>query len=236
MEQRLLESNKALDEFAHVASHDLKSPLRGIDNLCRFIEEDLNDEAAASVSEHLARMHGRVHRMEKLLDDLLEYSRVGRGEQRVQKIGVATLVSNVTRLLDVPAGFHVCTKDPLPVLTTFVTPLEQVFRNLIHNAIKHHDSDHGRIVVSAVECGRLVEFTVQDDGPGIAPQFHDRIFRMFTTLAPRDEVEGSGLGLPLIVKLTRHYGGDVWLDESANGERGAIFRFTWPKTVMEDTV
>lgn len=233
-EQQLISSNKALDEFAYVASHDLKSPLRGIDNLCRFIEEDLGEGANATVTDHLRQLRGRVRRMEKLLDDLLEYSRVGRGAQRIQTLRVANLIDNIVHLLDVPPGIDVRIEGELPVIDTWATPLEQVFRNLIHNAIKHHDRTQGRISIASKTLGHLIEFSVMDDGPGIEPQFRERIFRIFTTLQSRDKLEGSGIGLSLVEKVTRHYGGNVWLDGYSDGERGAIFKFTWPYSVREE--
>lgn len=236
MERQLVESNKSLDEFAYVASHDLKSPLRGIHNLCQFIEEDLGPDVAAPVTGHLAQMRGRVMRMEKLLDDLLEYSRVGRGEHQVKPVSVTEIVRSVTRLINIPTGFEVSIEGELPTLNTFVTPLEQVFRNLIQNAIKHHDLDKGLITISSRTVGSRIEFSVTDDGPGIEPQFRERIFRMFTTLAPRDKVEGSGIGLSLVAKLVRHHGGRVWLDGYACGRRGAVFKFTWPQSMPEEMV
>ena len=144
-------------------------------------------------------------------------------------IQTGPLVRSVVELLTPPAGFVVTVANGMPQLTTYKTPLELVFRNLIDNAIKHHDRAEGRIEVSASNQGRLVEFTIRDDGPGIPAEYHDRIFRMFQTLKPRDEVEGSGIGLAVVKKVVERQGGQVTV-ESHSG-RGTAFRFTWPNSV-----
>lgn len=232
---QLERSNRELDSFAYVASHDLKSPLRGIQNLCRFIEEDLGDAASDEVREHLELMQGRVARMERLLDDLLAYSRVGRVEETIVEIGVHHIIGDILETLDVPDGFTI-EQGALPTLVTHRPPLEQVLRNLIQNAIKHHDRESGTVRIFTEPADNdMIVFTVADDGPGIPRGFEERIFRMFTTLAPRDRVEGSGLGLSLVQKLVEHYGGHVWLEDTA-GERGATFRFTWPRSLMKEAV
>jgi signal transduction histidine kinase len=105
-------------------------------------------------------------------------------------------------------------------------PLQQIFINLVGNAVKHHHRKEGRIEISVEPGGTIHAFSVTDDGPGIAPQFHERIFNMFQTLKPRDQVEGSGMGLAMVRKYVEVFGGTVWL-ESAEG-KGSTFRFTWP--------
>jgi signal transduction histidine kinase len=130
-----------------------------------------------------------------------------------------------------PPGFVVKFTTPLPLLKTESTPLETVFRNLIGNAIKHHHAPaEGWVEISAQDQGDFVEFRVRDNGPGISPEFHARVFEMFQTLRPRDQVEGSGIGLALVKKHVESRGGTIQL-ESNVGE-GAIFRFTWPKGAM----
>lgn len=219
-------ANEELEEFAYIASHDLKQPLRGIDNLARWIEIDGGEALPAVVREHLAKLKGRVARMESLLDDLLAYSRIGRTTSSVVEFDVGQLVDGVVELLAPPKGFRIECRGPMPVMTTERIPLEQVFRNLIGNAIKHRQRDDGCATISAKQIGQFMEFTVCDDGPGIAPEYHDRVFRMFHTLRPRDEVEASGMGLALAKKQIESHGGEITLD-SVEGQ-GTEFRFTWP--------
>ena len=223
----LARSNTDLEEFAYVASHDLKAPLRAIDSLSLWLQEDLTPVLTDESAKHLRLLRQRTQRMERLLDDLLAYSRAGRVEADIHPVDVAKLIARVVESLDPPRGFSVEVVPPQPVFTTARTPLHQIFANLIGNAIKHHDRKEGTIRVTARDDGAFYEFSVEDDGPGIPAQYHERIFGMFQTLKPRDAVEGSGIGLALVKRLVVHYGGRVRV--VCRGERGTAFLFTWPK-------
>ena len=220
-------SNRELDQYAYVASHDLKAPLRGIRSLADWITEDIRDGASPETLENLSLLHNRVERLDGLLDSMLQYSRVGRGGGAVESVDSAKLVDDITYYLAPKPGFSVVCSGEMPVLKTSKAPLELVLRNLISNAIKHHDRDHGTVTVSAGIRGDLVEFHVADDGPGIPPAFHERIFQMFQTLKPRDQVEGSGMGLAIVKKEVESNGGAIRV-ESDPGKRGTTFIFTWP--------
>jgi PAS domain S-box-containing protein len=225
----LQRSNRELDQFAYVSSHDLKAPLRAIDHLATWIAEDSAGLLPTSSQEHLTKLHGRVRRMEILLDDLLAYSRAGRQRHPAEEVDTAALIQDIVDLLAPPPGFTVQLSGPMPVMRGERVPLETVFRNLIGNSIKHHQRPaEGQVEITAQDKGRFVEFTVSDNGPGIDPAFHQRMFEMFQTLQPRDQVEGSGVGLALVKKHVESRGGSVGV-ESSLGE-GATFRFTWPKT------
>jgi len=236
LEQRVSErtvelerSNRELDQFAYVASHDLKAPLRGISQLASWISADAASILPESSKEHLAKLHGRVHRMDMLLSDLLAYSRAGRQRHTPEEVDTALLIQDVVEILTPPPGFTISTPGKLPVLVGERVPLEAVFRNLIGNAIKHHHNPaNGRVEITAQRSGEYVLFTVADDGPGIEPRFHQRIFEMFQTLQPRDQIEGSGIGLALVKKLVESRGGSVEIE--SNLGQGASFRFTWPIT------
>ncbi|MCB0144648.1 MAG: PAS domain S-box protein, partial [Caldilineaceae bacterium] len=220
-------SNRELDQFAYVASHDLRAPLRAINHLANWIVEDANEVLPPASQQHLATLRGRIQRMEKLLEDLLTYSRVGRRPTTVEPVDSGDLVAQIVEMLNPPPGFSVTAVGKLPTFSTRRVPLELVLRNLIQNAIKHHDRADGHVNVSVREEAEWVEFAVQDDGPGIAPAFHERIFHIFQTLQPRDEVEGSGMGLAVVKKVVESIGGAISVD-SLEGQ-GATFRFTWPK-------
>jgi signal transduction histidine kinase len=220
-------SNRELNQFAYVASHDLKAPLRAIDNLANWISEDTAHLLPPRSAEHLAKLRGRVRRMDKLLDDLLAYSRAGRTRPPAETVHLDLLVQDITNVLAPPPGFTITLQQPAPVLHTPRVSLELVLRNLIGNALKHHHQQSGHIHICAVERGGWVEFTVTDDGPGIEPQYHERIFEMYQTLKPRDQTEGSGMGLTIVKKLVESYGGAIAI-ESAPGQ-GTTFRFTWPQ-------
>lgn len=222
-------SNTDLDEFAYVASHDLKAPLRVIDNASKWLEEDLGQHLDEDSRENMQLLRGRVKRMERLLDDLLEYSRVGRKTDArfAEPIRGDVLVDDVLLLLAPPAGFKLVISPAFAEIEVKRMPLQQILHNLINNAIKHHDREDGRIELVVEDQGDCHAFTVIDDGPGIPPEFHDQIFKMFQTLKPRDQVEGSGMGLAVVRKQIETFGGRLTL-QSAEGE-GSAFRFTWPK-------
>lgn len=229
----LRRSNDELEQFAYIASHDLKAPLRAISLLGGWIQEDAGDTLPPTSREHLAKLLGRVHRMGALLDDLLAYSRVGRQRHPVERVDVAQLIHDVTETIGPPAGFTVQCEGEMPFMYVARTPLETVFRNLIGNAIKHHHQvDKGVVTISAHEKDEAIAFTVADNGPGIAPEFHQRIFEIFQTLQSRDRVESSGIGLAIVKKSVESHGGAIWV-ESPPGE-GTIFHFTWPKVAPFD--
>ncbi len=220
-------SNKELATFAYVASHDLKSPLRGIFQISHWIEEDLNNGETHAIPEHMNLLRGRLRRMEHLLDDLLAYSRAGRLEGSASQVQLARLAQNVFEMQAPPEGFILEVAEDLPTFNTLATPLEQVLRNLFTNAIKHHDRTEGRIHLSwRIANKNYYEFSVTDDGPGISPEYQERVYIMFQTLRPRDEVEGSGMGLALVKKIVEAYGGTTGID--SDGIRGTSIRFTWP--------
>ncbi len=227
--QELDRSNKELETFAYVASHDLKSPLRGITQLSSWIDEDLVKKEYAAVDKHTQMLRNRIQRMEKLLDDLLIFYRAGKGEGTQSTIHLSQMAKEIFEIQNTNAGLHLETTANLPTFATLSTPFEQVLRNLFSNAIKHHDREMGLIRLSYRELNEyFYEFTVCDDGPGIPEKFQQRIFGMFQTLKPRDELEGSGMGLALIKKIVENYGGQITLVSTG---RGCCFSFSWPKTM-----
>lgn len=226
----LRRSNAELEKFAYIASHDLKAPLRGIDNLATWIEEDLED-ASEETRENLGLMRGRISRLEALLDDLLAYSRVGRRMHAVTEVDVNELVLEIADLHDGTGGLRIDIAEPLPVFETARSPLQQVFTNLISNAVKHCDGPDVHVSVRTVATDHFIEFEIADDGPGIDVAHHDRIFEMFQTLRPRDMVEGSGMGLAIVKKLVESIGGTIGVQSDPARTRGTTFRFTWPRVM-----
>lgn len=222
----LSRSNQDLEQFAYVASHDLKAPLRAIEVLVEWLREDLAGHDQGEVQENLTLLGQRTARLNRLLDDLLAYSRAGRGVEGATSVDSHQLVLDITALLAPPAGMRVEADASLPVLTTPVAPLEQVLRNLINNAIKHHPTGHGLVRVSAESRDGEIVFAVEDDGAGIPEEYSEKVFQMFQTLKPRDEVEGSGMGLAIVKRLVEWQGGRIWF-RPGRGGRGTVFKFTW---------
>ncbi len=229
LQQRTAElsrSNHDLEQFAYVASHDLKAPLRAIEVLVDWLREDLAGHTGGEVQENLALLSQRTARLSRLLDDLLAYSRAGRRSGEAATVDTRQLVHDVAVLLAPPPGMRIEADDSLPCLVTWRAPLEQVLRNLINNAIKHHPTGQGLVRVCAEARGGHTLFAVEDDGAGIPPQFAEKVFQMFQTLKPRDEVEGSGMGLAIVKRLVELHGGRVWFHPGRGG-RGTVFKFTW---------
>ena len=225
--QALERSNKELDTFAYVASHDLKSPLRGIDQLATWISEDLGEDLSPETQNYVRLMRVRVNRMEHLLNDLLAYSRVGRQEYQLVEVDTRVLAQDIFSMLSHPETIRLDVREPMPTFVTLRVPLELVLRNLINNAIKHHDKPQGTITVSAQKVDDdMFAFEVADDGPGIPVVHQERVFGIFQTLRPRDDVEGSGMGLAIVKKAVENFGGTITL--TSDGIHGSRFKFTWP--------
>lgn len=219
-------SNDELARFAYAASHDLRAPLRAIENLARWLEEDLKPHFTAETTEQMRLLRSRVGRLERLLSDLLEFSRVGTTRTEVTRVDVGRLIAEVIELAAPPSAFRVETKVSVGSLETASLPLKRALLNLVTNAIKHHDRTEGTVQIEARENGELVEFLVTDDGPGIPAQFHAKIFEMFQTLRPRDSVEGSGMGLAFVRKIVDQAAGTLTVESHG---RGSAFRMGWPK-------
>jgi signal transduction histidine kinase len=224
----LLRSNKDLEQFAYVASHDLKAPLRAVELLVQWITEGLAGYDANNVQENLALLSRRTQRLNRLLDDLLAYSRAGRKVGAYRETDSHALVLDVAQLVDPPPTISISIDGRLPTFDTYPTPLEQVLRNLIGNAVKHHPGPQGRVIVSCEKQGEQYVFAVADDGEGIPTEYAERVFEMFQTLKPRDQVEGSGMGLAIVNRIVQWQGGRVWFEPAPAGP-GAVFKFEWKK-------
>jgi signal transduction histidine kinase/CheY-like chemotaxis protein len=221
--------NQELDEFACIASHDLQAPLRGIANLTDWLAKDLGDQLPAENQQQIDLIQSRILQMSTLINGLLQYARVGRERVDAMTINVGKIVAEVVETIDPPPEFRIKVAENLPTLRTQVLLLKQVFANLIGNAIKYHDLPNGTVEILATERDYFWQFTVVDDGPGIAPEHHKKIFGIFQTLMVRSDNNSSGVGLAIVQKIVESQGGVVWVD-SALG-RGSAFSFTWPKVI-----
>jgi PAS domain S-box-containing protein len=219
--------NKELEQFAYVTSHDLKAPLRAIASLSEWLEEDLEGQLPAENVKQLKLLRGRVLRMEALINGLLDYSRIGRTHTAMERVAVDELLKEIIDSLAPPASFRIDIAPEMPTLITRRMLLRQVFANLIGNAVKHHDRPDGHIQISVHPREDAYEFVVADNGPGIAPEYHGKIFAIFQTLTARDTKESTGIGLSIVKKIVETEGGEIWI-ESQEG-LGTAFHFTWLK-------
>jgi light-regulated signal transduction histidine kinase (bacteriophytochrome)/CheY-like chemotaxis protein len=222
--------NQELDDFSHIASHDLQAPLRGISNLAQWLVSDLEGQLPKENQHQLELIQSRVVQMTTLINGLLQYALVGRENIAPINVNLSQLIAEVVDLLAPPNNLTVSFSTDLPTIRTQALLLKQVLSNLVGNAIKYHDvvtNTQGRVEILVVDEDTLWRFSVIDDGPGIAPENQQKIFGIFQTLVGRDDMKGMGIGLAVIKKIVESRGGTVAV-ESTIGQ-GSTFSFTWPK-------
>ncbi len=225
-------SNEELKEFAYIVSHDLKAPLRAIGSLAEWISHDYADKLDDEGRENLALLLGRTKRMNALIEGILRYSRLGRLKPERDNLDANRIAGLVISALAPPENITVRVEGTLPAVMYDRTHLEQLFQNLISNAVKHMGKPTGEVVISCRDADTMWEFCVRDTGQGIEEKHFERIFKIFQSLKPRDELESTGIGLTLVKKIVETNGGAVWI-KSAVGA-GSEFHFTIPKTPAAD--
>ncbi len=230
LELELRQANANLEEFTYVASHDLRSPLRGIADLVEWIGDDLGAEPPPAVRRNLDRIAQRIRRMDGLMDDLLSYARAGRAATDFSRIDLEALVRGILEMQPPPPGMQVDLALAVEPFQATRVPLETALRNLLSNAVKHHDRPGGRIRVQARHDDSRCVIEVIDDGPGVPLAAQARIFKLFQT-ATAAERGGSGIGLALTKRVVEVHGGQIGLVSPwpSGSDRGACFRIDWPR-------
>jgi len=227
-EMELKQANENLREFTRVASHDLRSPLRGIADLVEWVQEDLGESPKAEVAHNLGRIADRVTRLEQLISDLLRYARSEQADSDCVRVEVSALVQDILRVEPLPSGFAIDINVDNEPIWAPRTPLETVLRNLISNAVKHHDRGSGQIVVDVRDDEGFCRISVSDDGPGFSQHARERVFRLFQTAGSIKRI-GLGLGLALAKRLVEVHGGRIELESPLADQRGSCFRLWWPR-------
>ncbi|MBI5427662.1 MAG: GAF domain-containing protein [Nitrospinae bacterium] len=221
--------NNELLEFAYIVSHDLKEPVRGIASLGQWIAEDYAGKFDDAGRQQMQLLLDNARRMHKLIDGILAYSRIGRDKLEKSTLDSGEVVAAVLNSLAIPKNIRVATEGTFPVVLFHLIHLEQVFQNLIGNAVKHLGKPEGEIVVSCRDAGEAWEFCVRDNGVGIPERHFERIFKLFQTLNKSENyADSTGIGLSLVKKILDTHGEEVWV-ESAVGQ-GTSFFFTIAKT------
>ncbi len=223
----LTEATQELRDFAHVASHDLKAPLRGISALAGWISTDYADKLGEEGRKQIELLMVRVTRMYNLIDGILQYSLVARLKENKVQVDLNEVVDEVVVRLAPPDNIVVNVEKKLPVIICCESGINQVFYHLLSNAVSYMDKPDGRVTVGWSEERDFWKFSVWDNGPGIEERYFDRIFKIFQTLAPRDRVESTGVGLAIAKKVVQSWGGRIWV-KSRPGV-GSTFFFTMPK-------
>jgi light-regulated signal transduction histidine kinase (bacteriophytochrome) len=223
----LKRKNEELNQFAHIVSHDIKTPLRGIDNVVSWIEEDHDVDIPKKVKEYVRLIKGRVARAESLLNGILSYSRIGREVQKKETVNVDELIDEIKGYLPQKKQLSLIVQHPLPKIYTERLPLFQVFSNLLNNAYHYHNKENGVVKVYYKELAEHYKFFVEDNGPGIAKNYHEKIFVIFQTLQEEESAQSTGVGLAIVKKILT----DRKLEIQVASEPGvgSTFSFTWPK-------
>jgi PAS domain S-box-containing protein len=229
LEQR----NRELDSFVHIVSHDLKAPLRAVANLSQWIEDDLEGVMSVDTQHQMELLRNRVHRMASTIDGLLDYARLDRADGSIEPVAVSELIAETIEMLAPPPTFTIGIAQNLPTLYTNRMLLSQVFTNLIGNGIKHHDRADGLLHVGIAERQDFYEFTIADDGSGIAPENHERVFQIFQAVNPQQRNDSTGIGLAIVKKIVEAQGGTIRLESQLG--KGTTFYFTWPKRSSSTT-
>jgi PAS domain S-box-containing protein len=222
---QLAKSNDELQEYAHIVSHDLKSPLRSINALVNWIKEDNKNNLDEASLQNFKLIDTTVEKMEHLISDILAYSSIGSDENEREEINVDEIVKDLTKMLCVPEFISINIIKPLPIIKGYKTKVQQLFQNLISNAIKFTDKDTGIINVSVEDFNEYYQFSIQDNGIGIEKQFHEKIFKVFHSLKKSND--STGIGLSIVQKIVHLHEGKIWLESEP--DKGTTFYFTLKK-------
>jgi PAS domain S-box-containing protein len=224
----LIRTNKELQEFAYIAAHDLKTPLRAIGTLADWLSVDYADKFDEQGKENIGLLVSKAKQMSSLIDDILRYSGAGQNTQKSQEVNLNEILPGVIEEIAPPKHIHVVVENQLPTTICKKTHIIQIFQNLISNAVKYMDKPEGQIAIRCVEEDNAWKFSVADNGPGIEEKYFDKIFKIFQTLKPCEGIESTGIGLSIVKKLVELNHGSVWV-ESEIGQ-GCTFFFTLPKS------
>ncbi|PRY12643.1 GAF sensor signal transduction histidine kinase [Pontibacter ummariensis] len=225
--QQLKEANKKLDQFVHMVSHDLKEPVMNISSVTEWLQDDLEAQDYSGLSDNLQLIKERTDAMQDIIEGLLQYAFAQVQDLPKEEVNVQRLLQGILENHSGSQGFHVHLAPDLPTLQTEKVLLQQVFANLISNAFKYHHTGKGNLWVQAAKQENTYTFQVRDDGPGIAPRHHEKVFGMYERLLrDANSTKGSGIGLATVKKIVEDKGGRIWIDSDLG--RGSTFFFTWP--------
>jgi PAS domain S-box-containing protein len=227
MELQAQHAHSSLEEFTYAASHELKAPLRGISHLVEWLAEDVAVRESPEAVRNVQRVNDRIQHLDQVIDDLLSYARAGAASADVVMVEPRALIDKILELQTMRPGFRICIHVEASPFAAAKTPLETVLRNIVGNALQHHDLDSGYVDVRVEDVDRYCVFTISDDGPGIPQTAQTQMFRMFQTLSSTPRA-GSGIGLALSKRLVETHGGRIEV-HSKDGTRGTSFRVLWPR-------
>ncbi|WP_298310075.1 ATP-binding protein [uncultured Aquimarina sp.] len=223
--KNLEKSNKELNDFAHVVSHDLKSPLRSMNALINWLKEDYEDKLDENAVTSFNSLLNKIEKMDHMIDGILSYSSIDRNEKAGKEVSLDKVVSDILEMIYVPETFSINIHDTLPIMIGDRFRFQQLFQNIISNAIKYNDKEKGILDIKCNDIGDFWEITLADNGPGIPEAYHRKIFEIFQTA--QDKSKSTGIGLSIVKKIVNMYGGEV--DVSSEENQGTTFLFTLKK-------
>lgn len=227
--QKLSQANKLLEDFAHIAAHDLKTPLRGIATLADWISNDYADKLDEQGKEQVRLITTKAKQMNAMIDGILRYSMLETVAPEKQKVDLNTVLSEVIAGIAPPENIEITVENELPTLMCQRTQMMQVFQNLLSNAVQHMDKTKGQIKVGCVKQDGFWKFSVTDNGPGIDEKYFEKVFEIFQILPSRDGIESTkstGVGLSIVRKVAELNGGRAWVESEVG--KGSSFFFTLP--------
>lgn len=223
--KNLEKQNEALNEYAHMVSHDLKAPLRSIDTLINWFIEDNSELMNDTNRESLNLILSNVEKMDTLINGILNYSAIDKQEINDRLIDLSILVDDVLRTIHVPKHIKIKIINKLPKVVGNDFRYKQLFQNIIQNAIKYNNKETGIVEIGSSETATEFQFYIKDNGVGIPERFQEKIFKIFSKL--ESDNESSGIGLSIVKKIVEVYHGKIWLESEEN--IGTTFYFTIPK-------
>jgi signal transduction histidine kinase len=216
----LAKSNKELEDYASIVSHDLKSPLRSIHSLISWIKEDNEKEFNTQTLQYLSMIENKVEKMDHLIEGILTYAKIDKVDKVVENVNTQEIVQNIINIIHIPTHITVSIKNQLPIIKADRFRIQQLFQNLISNAVNYIDKPIGMVTIDCQETEKEYLFSVNDNGPGIAKANQEKVFKIFQSLETTDK--STGLGLSIVKKIVESYQGKVWI-ESKMGEGTSFF-------------
>lgn len=223
--QNLKHKNQDLNDFAHIVSHDLKSPLRGMDTLINWLREDYAAAFDEKADETFTMLLNKVSKMDSLIDGILKYSSIDKKAKGNESVNLNTLVNEIIGVLHLPENVSISTTNELPIIKGDTSRLQQLFQNLLNNAVNSIDKAQGVITITTQEQQTHWQFSITDNGKGIADAYKTKIFEIFESL--EDNERSTGIGLSIVKKIVQFYEGEIWLDSQVGV--GTSFHFTLKK-------
>jgi PAS domain S-box-containing protein len=217
--ESLAKSNKELEDYASIVSHDLKSPLRSIHSLITWIKEDNDKEFTPQTLQYLGMIENKIEKMDHLIEGILTYTKIDKAEITLEKVNTQEIVQNIINIIHIPAHISVTIKNSLPVIKADRFRIQQLFQNIISNAVNYIDKPIGIVEVDCQSLPKHYIFSIQDNGPGIAEENQEKIFKIFQSLASSDN--STGLGLSIVKKIIDLYHGEIWIESKVG--QGATF-------------